>query len=228
MLRKVQNDSLNRLAEIHKPKSTISKLKQYQFRHKYVKASKEMHIFYTGVTKQVFKWILQGLKEITSVVCKKLCLADHLFLILTKLRLGLTNKDLAYRFRLSVAVVSRIYRRLLPKLAQLMAFLVIWPEKPALRKYLPKCFRGKYTKCVCIIDCTEIFIERPLSLNTRAQTWSNYKNHNTIKYLIACTPAGAVSFISEGWGGRVSDKRKAFTSSPIVVVVSVSNSCNAV
>ena len=37
-------------------------------------------------------------------------------------------------------------------------------------------------------------------------TWSNYKNTNTIKYLIAITPAGAVSFLSQGWGGRVSDK----------------------
>ena len=34
----------------------------------------------------------------------------------------------------------------------------------------------------------------------------NYKHHNTIKYLISITPSGAVNFISEGWGGRVSDK----------------------
>ena len=43
-------------------------------------------------------------------------------------------------------------------------------------------------------------------MQARAQTWSNYKNTNTIKYLIAITPAGAVSFLSRGWGGRVSDK----------------------
>jgi hypothetical protein len=40
----------------------------------------------------------------------------------------------------------------------------------------------------------------------RAQTWSNYKHHNTAKYLIGITPQGTVSFISKGWGGRVSDK----------------------
>ena len=43
-------------------------------------------------------------------------------------------------------------------------------------------------------------------MHTRAQTWSNYKNTNTIKYLIAITPAGAVNFLSRGWGGCVSDK----------------------
>ena len=57
-----------------------------------------------------------------------------------------------------------------------------------------------------MIDCTEIYIERPLNLQARAQTWYNYKNTNTIKYLIAITPVGAVSFLSREWGGRVSDK----------------------
>ena len=32
------------------------------------------------------------------------------------------------------------------------------------------------------------------------------KIEKTAKGLIVCTPAGAVSFISNGWGGRVSDK----------------------
>ena len=59
---------------------------------------------------------------------------------------------------------------------------------------------------MCIIDCTEIFIERPKSLTARAQTWSNYKHNNTIKYLIGISLAGAVTFLSTGWGGRVSDK----------------------
>ena len=63
-----------------------------------------------------------------------------------------------------------------------------------------------FKNCVCIIDYTEIYIERPLNLNARAQTFSNYKSHNTIKYLIGITPAGAVSFLSAGWGGRASDK----------------------
>ena len=36
--------------------------------------------------------------------------------------------------------------------------------------------------------------------------WSNYKQHNTVKLLIAITPQGTISFISKTWGGRVSDK----------------------
>ena len=36
-------------------------------------------------------------------------------------------------------------------------------------------------------------------------TWSNYKHHNTVKFLIGITPQGVISFISKA-GGRVSDK----------------------
>lgn len=67
-------------------------------------------------------------------------------------------------------------------------------------------FRKYCPKCVVITDCFEVFIDRPTDLLARAQTYSAYKHHNTVKYLIGITPQGSVSFISEGWGGRVSDK----------------------
>ena len=72
---------------------------------------------------------------------------------------------------------------------------------------MPMAFREKFgTKVAAIVDCFEIFIERPSNLYARAQTWSSYKHHNTEKYLIGITPQVSVSFISEGWGGRASDK----------------------
>ena len=35
--------------------------------------------------------------------------------------------------------------------------------------------------------------------------WSNYKDHSTIKYLIGIRPNGAISYISDSYGGRASD-----------------------
>ena len=55
---------------------------------------------------------------------------------------------------------------------------------------------------VAIIDCREVFIERPKNLTARGQTI----------YLIAITPSGAVKFLSAGWGGRVSDKQVSIDS----------------
>lgn len=54
-------------------------------------------------------------------------------------------------------------------------------------------------------DCSEIFIDRPFNLDARAQIYSNYKHHNTVKLLIACTPSGGISFISKAYDGRITE-----------------------
>ena len=59
------------------------------------------------------------------------------------------------------------------------------------------CFQYAFGKKVTvIIDCFEVFIEKPTNLLARAQTFSSYKHHTTIKILIGITPQGTVSFVS--------------------------------
>ena len=84
--------------------------------------------------------------------------------------------------------------------------LIIWPDTETLRQNLPSVFRSNFGHTKCIIDCFEIFIERPLLFTARAATYSNYKKHNTVKVFIGIAPTGAIVFISSAWGGRVSDK----------------------
>ena len=84
--------------------------------------------------------------------------------------------------------------------------LVKWPNRNKLRKTMPGEFKRSFPKCVCVIDCFEVFCERPRDLMARAQTYSHYKHHNTVKVFIGVTPQGVISFVSKGWGGRVSDK----------------------
>jgi len=71
--------------------------------------------------------------------------------------------------------------------------LIMWPDKDMIITHMPSCFKPCYSKAVCIIDCSEAFIEWSTSLIVRAQTYSNYKSHNTVKFLVAITPTGTVS-----------------------------------
>lgn len=72
---------------------------------------------------------------------------------------------------------------------------------------MPPCFFKAGFQDVCfIIDCSEIFIDRPLILDARTQIYSNYKYHNTVKIFIACTPSRGISFISKVYDGRLTDK----------------------
>ena len=58
-----------------------------------------------------------------------------------------------------------------------------------------------------IIDCSEVFIETPKTWNFRVQHgWSEYKHHNTIKFLVFVHPNSSIIYISECYTGLISDK----------------------
>jgi hypothetical protein len=66
-------------------------------------------------------------------------------------------------------------------------------------------FKEKYPTTYSIINASEIFIQVPSDLLIQSSTWSNYKHHNTGKFLIGCTPNGVVSFVSPLFVGSISD-----------------------
>ena len=73
-----------------------------------------------------------------------------------------------------------------------------------LRK-LPSSF-NKFPSARIIIDCTEIFFQKPISPYAQRATWSNYKQHNTMKALVGITLTDYFSFVSKLWTGNVSDR----------------------
>ena len=66
-----------------------------------------------------------------------------------------------------------------------------------IKKIVPEYFRH--------IDESEIFLETPSDLCMQSSTWSQYKHHNTAKFLVACTPNGTNSFVSPVFVGSISD-----------------------
>ncbi|KAJ1520387.1 hypothetical protein ONE63_003522 [Megalurothrips usitatus] len=132
---------------------------------------------------------------------------EEFAMVMMRLRLNLIEDDLADRFNVSQGTVSKIINSWLLVMAKCLSGLIVWPDRETLKSSMPMCFRKAFgTSVTVILDCFEIFVQRPSNLKARAQTWSSYKHHNTVKYLIGITPQGTVSFISSGWGGRTSDK----------------------
>jgi hypothetical protein len=123
-----------------------------------------------------------------------------------KLRLGLLNEDLGDRFGISQSTVSSILTTWLQFLSDnLVPCLVFNLSKEAVQSILPKSFKTiVYRNVRHIIDCTEIFIEKPKDLKVQALTWSDYKHHQTVKVLVSILPNGFFNFVSKAWGGRTS------------------------
>ena len=115
MLALTQNDSTQRMEETRRLKKKVQAISKAVFRYSNLKRNEKMFKFYTGIEDGVFKWILKfGPKYKVSNVLNP---DDHLLLVLVKLWMGLTNRDLGYRFQISQPIVTRILQKWLPEMS---------------------------------------------------------------------------------------------------------------
>ena len=123
-----------------------------------------------------------GYREFSS--CIKSAILEHHNLNLNDNN-GSINPSLeflAYQFRILPATASRIFMKWLKQMDLRLQDLIIWPDRDALQKTMPMCFQASFGKKVAvIIDCFEIFIDRPSNLSARPSTWSNYKGMANIQ-----------------------------------------------
>ena len=151
----------------------------------------------------IFEFVSHGL---TLHHRSSLSLFSQFLMTLMMLRLNLCEADLGYRFGVHQSTVSRVVLRWINIMYIRLRPLVRWPEPGDLEKTLPPEFSKSFKRCVGIIDCFEVFCQRASCLMPRAQSFSHYKSHNTIKFLIAIAPQGVITFVSRAWGGRTPDK----------------------
>lgn len=112
---------------------------------------------------------------------------------------------MADRFLVSQSQLSRIFTTWIYLLEKELSLLSPFPSRNIIAQTLPAQF-AHFPNIRAIIDCTEIFIQRASSFTAQNLTFSSYKHHNTVKFLIAITPTGAICFVSKAWGGRASDR----------------------
>ena len=162
------------------------------------KASEKLLRLYTGLNSIT---VLMAVFHLVSSAnaCNPLSKLDNFAcftMVFMKLRLNANNSDFAFRFGVSESTVSRVFSKWIKVMDVRLSFLITWPKKELIQKTMPFSFIPTYgLKVTSIIDCFELFIEKPSNLLAKSCTWSQYKHYNTAKYLIGITPQGVISFI---------------------------------
>ena len=202
-------------------RSELTSKRSFFFRIENISSNDKLVRFYTGFESyEVFMLFTEFLgpamynlnywgesEKKTSRRCKKKTLdpLNQLFLTLVKLRLNLKTVDLAFRFGISTGLVSKYITTWVCFLYKHLQEINWTPTIDQVFGTLPIAFKEKYSSTYCIIDASEVFIETPSDLFMQSSTWSNYKHHNTAKFLVGCTPNGVIFFISPLYVGSVSD-----------------------
>ena len=137
---------------------------------------------------------------------KNISIQDQLLAVLVRLRLAVPSLDICERMGISEAAYSRLFATWITFLAAELKLLFPFPSRQQIDDWMPRCFQRRYPNTRIIIDCYEVQCQRLSGLLNQSRTFRDYKSRNTFKVLIGCTPSGYVSFVSDVFGGCISDK----------------------
>ena len=145
-------------------------------------------------------------KQLGPQCFSSLSVANQLLAVLIRLRLALPITDISTRFKIAEATYSRMFTTWICLLSKELRLIFPFPSRAQVSQWMPRRFKKHFPSTRVIIDCYEIECQRPSGLLNSSVTYSHYKSRNTWKLLIGCTPSGLVSYVSNAWCGRISDR----------------------
>jgi len=131
---------------------------------------------------------------------------DQFLLTMVKLRLNLQFKHLGNLFGISAQDAGALFRVWINYKFYRFGSVVVWPERQVLKDNMPKKFREDFPNTFLILDGTEIKVQKPSSLRSQSQCYSDYKSATTLKALVGIDARGSFTFISMLYSGSISDK----------------------
>lgn len=134
----------------------------------------------------------------------KLSIEEQFFLVLRRLRTATSVVQLAHEAKVSSSFLSKMFTTWVNFLRYELRALHDFPDSDP--RILIKAFL-KFPHTRVVIDCTEVFTQRPSALGSRKHLFSNYKHHTTTKFLVGISPSGSMLYVSDMWGGRASDQK---------------------
>ena len=170
--------------------------------------------FYTGLKDYAtFKFVLSTLGPAVDCLnyyngtVPSLDTQEQFFLTLIKLRQHKTNFEISRLFGLTVTGVANVFITWINFIYFQWGEVTWWPCREDVSFFMPTDFKSKYPSTRVIIDGTECPVQKPKQPLAQQATFSTYKNKNTVKVLVGCSPGGLVSYISEAYGGSASDRQ---------------------
>jgi len=145
------------------------------------------------------------IKSLNYNINFSLDILHRIVLVLMKLKLNTSYKCLAVLFGVCKSTCTNYFYETIDLLYLILKPLVLWPSKSSISKNIPKCFIN-FTSTRVVVDGTETPIEVPKCLSCRIRTYSFYKGKHTIKFMVGISPDGLITFVSDVYGGKASDK----------------------
>lgn len=101
---------------------------------------------------------------------RKLSRTDEFIFDFSALRLALPVFVMSDLFGVSCSRISSVFTTWIFCLYYIFRDCIIWPSRELIKKFMPKSFQQSFPRTRAIIDCSEIFIQRPRNPTVNART----------------------------------------------------------
>ncbi|CAN0424893.1 unnamed protein product, partial [Pylaiella littoralis] len=154
------------------------------------------------------RWYGTGREETSRIVPRSRILGGRngLFFTLFVMRTGVPLVVASSLFGASTQTGTAAFTTWVCFLRKELQPFVRMPDLHEVREYAPKSFTlAGLENVIVVLDATELEIVRVWQTDLAYVLYSTYKRRPTGKFLLGLTPAGAICFISNMYGGRLSD-----------------------
>nr|XP_037283554.1 uncharacterized protein LOC119176397 isoform X1 [Rhipicephalus microplus] len=176
-----------------------------QFRLVDMLTSDNTVLAFTGVSSMTLLVAISNEVSRIEAAVAEMSTLERVILVLVRLKTCLPFVCMAPLFSVSRTTISRHFYSTLCNLATALKCAIPWPNKQEIASNLPQCFE-EYKEVRVVLDCTEVAVEKSHCASCRILTYSHYKGTHTAKLLVGVSPAGLITFVSCGFGGRTSDR----------------------
>lgn len=131
---------------------------------------------------------------------------NQLLLVLMKLRRNQSELCISKQMGISQGSVSGIFHFWIELMYRKFKLLNLCPAMRQIQHHMPESLKHDYPNLREIYDGTEVKCQKPSDPLAQRQLWSTYKHDHTVKIQLGCESTGAITSISNTYGGSISDK----------------------